>query len=101
MERHAHHRQPCHTRVTQRGRPSDPDPIRSDSSAYSAAAGPSNGRSSGSWCSAEFINVIEAKDREERAKGREREQGQAQRGEGEEACVEEGVGHGRVRVAGE
>ena len=28
MERHAHHRQPCHTRVTQRGRPSDPDPIR-------------------------------------------------------------------------
>ena len=28
MERHAHHRQPCHTRVTQRRRPSDPDPIR-------------------------------------------------------------------------
>ena len=28
MERHAHHRQPCHTRVTPRGRPSDPDPIR-------------------------------------------------------------------------
>ncbi len=28
MERHAHHRQPCHPRVTQRGRPSDPDPIR-------------------------------------------------------------------------
>ena len=53
------------------------------------------------WCSTEFINVIEAKDREERAKGREREQGQAQRGEGEEAWVEEGVGHGRVRVAGE
>ena len=48
-----------------------------------------------------FINVIEAKDREERAKGREREQGQAQRGEGEEACVVEGVGHGRVRFVGE
>ena len=28
MERHAHHRQPCHTRVTQRRHPSDPDPIR-------------------------------------------------------------------------
>ena len=28
MERHAHHRQPCHTRVTPHGRPSDPNPIR-------------------------------------------------------------------------
>ena len=97
MERHAHHRQPCHTRVTQRGRPSDPDP---DPIRFQRIQR-SGGAIERTIERTEFINVIEAKDREERAKGREREQGQAQRGEGEEACVVEGVGHGRVRVAGE
>ena len=95
MERHAHHRQPCHTRVTQRGRPSDPDPIGFQRIQRSGGA------IERTIERIECIHVIAAKDREERATGREREQGQAQRGEGEEAWVEEGVGHGRVRVAGE
>ena len=51
-----------------------------------------------------FINVIELKDREERAEGREREQGQAQKKQVRHEGVNGGLGHGKVllvRVARE
>ena len=104
MERHAHHRQPCHTRDATWAPirpPSDSDPIRSE---RSAAAGPSNGCSNKSWCTTESINTIKLKDRGERAEGRERKKGQAQKEEVRHQGVNGGLGHGRVlliRVAGE
>ena len=80
MERHAHHRQPCHTRDATRvpAKPirSGSNPIRSQ---RSAAAGPLNRRSNKSWCTTESINTIKLKDRGERAEWRERKKGQAQR----------------------
>ena len=51
-----------------------------------------------------FINVIKLKDRGERAEGRERKKGQAQKEEVRHEGVNGGLGHGRVllvRVAGE
>ena len=51
-----------------------------------------------------FINVIELKDRGERAEGRERKKGQAQKEEVRHEGVNGGLGHGRVllvRVARE
>ena len=86
--------------VTQRGRPSDP--IRSQ---RSKAAGPSNGRSNESWWrTTESISAIKLEDRGERAQGRERKKGQAQKEEVRHEGVNRGLGHGRVllvRVAGE
>ena len=51
-----------------------------------------------------FINTIKLKDRGERAEGRERKYGQAQKDEVRHEGVNGGLGHGRVllvRVAGE
>ena len=51
-----------------------------------------------------IINIIKSKDRGERAEGREREKGQAQKEEVRHEGVNGGLGHGRVllvRVAGE
>ena len=51
-----------------------------------------------------FINIIELKDRRERAEGRERKKGQAQKAEVRHEGVNGGLGHGRVllvRVARE
>ena len=106
MERHAHHRrQPSHTRDAVRAPiRSDPNPIRSDPIPAQRSSGTVERMIEQTLCTTESINTIKLKDRGERAQGRERKKGQAQKEEVRHDGVNGGLGHGRVllvRVAGE